>query len=628
MTNRTLVIILLLTLIFCSLAAQDELILPYDATSLTDEQRAMNPTYLAYPTSIADQMPLQNCGSNYTPMPFTINADGDQVYFSPGNLQYNAARGAHLCADGTTQPGTWRFAEHQYDYVGDATNGNVYWNGVKCDNSLISATYDGWIDLFSWGTSGWNSGANAYQPWATSSTESDYYPSGAASNSLTGAYANADWGIYNQIGSDPAGTWRTLTYDEWYYLFNTRENAANLRGQATINGVIGFLLMPDGWTASSGISFKQGTDVGFSTNSYTLTQWEAIEASGVVFIPASGMRLGYNMGLVQLYGYYWSTTAYTDMFAWYFYFNSDEAKLYGYGARYSCFSVRLVQDIKRHNRFSVAENRQVKFSPGNLQYNAALGSHLCADGTTQPGTWRFAEHQYDYVGDFRQGNVYWNEEKCNNYSPSETYDGWIDLFGWGTSGWDSGANAYQPWSTSDNGIDYYPGGDKSNNLTGTYANADWGVYNQIGSDPAGTWRTLTCEEWTYLFDTRDNAANLRGQAIVNGVNGFLLMPDGWEVPLGISFTAGNKLNFEDNVYSLAEWEDILKPSGAVFLPAGGQRSGSTVLDIQTCGRYWSSSQATNLTAYFGFYASRSYAGCSGGWYGNFGFNVRLVQDVE
>ena len=54
---------------------------------------------------------------------FTINSSGDQVYFSQGNLQYQASTD------------TWRFAENQYDIIGNA-------------NSNISPTYDGWIDLF------------------------------------------------------------------------------------------------------------------------------------------------------------------------------------------------------------------------------------------------------------------------------------------------------------------------------------------------------------------------------------------------------------------------------------------------------------------------------------------------
>lgn len=42
---------------------------------------------------------------------FTINHNGDQVYFSQGNLQYQASTN------------TWRFAENQWDFVGDSVWG-------------------------------------------------------------------------------------------------------------------------------------------------------------------------------------------------------------------------------------------------------------------------------------------------------------------------------------------------------------------------------------------------------------------------------------------------------------------------------------------------------------------------
>ena len=71
---------------------------------------------------------------------FSVNANGQQVQFSQGNLQYRVSTRV------------WRFAEHQYDVVGDATAGNVYENGVKCNNEAIGNDYDGWIDLFGWGT--------------------------------------------------------------------------------------------------------------------------------------------------------------------------------------------------------------------------------------------------------------------------------------------------------------------------------------------------------------------------------------------------------------------------------------------------------------------------------------------
>ena len=51
---------------------------------------------------------------------FSVSAD-KKVYFSKGNLQYQASTG------------TWRFAENQYDIIGE-------------DNANISSTYSGWID--------------------------------------------------------------------------------------------------------------------------------------------------------------------------------------------------------------------------------------------------------------------------------------------------------------------------------------------------------------------------------------------------------------------------------------------------------------------------------------------------
>lgn len=56
------------------------------------------------------------------PGAFSVSAT-KQVWFSQGNLQYQADNG-----DGGS---TWRFAINQYDFVGDATHGNVYEKDVK-----------------------------------------------------------------------------------------------------------------------------------------------------------------------------------------------------------------------------------------------------------------------------------------------------------------------------------------------------------------------------------------------------------------------------------------------------------------------------------------------------------------
>lgn len=233
-------------------------------------------------------------GMDETPAPqakFSVSAT-KQVFFSPGNLQYQASTN------------TWRFAEHQSDYIGS-------------NNDMASANYTGWIDLFCWATSGFN---NVY-PWLTSDI--------SYSGSLDGT--NYDWGVNNAIGSDPAGTWRTLTYTEWNYLLNSRDNASALRGWATVCGVPGYILLPDDWQLSS-----------LSTE-YTTTTWEPMEASGAVFLPATGVRVSGNVTDIRTKGYYWTATS-GGSYVYMATFASSGHNLEAVGKIAGC-SVRLVKDM-------------------------------------------------------------------------------------------------------------------------------------------------------------------------------------------------------------------------------------------------------------------------------------------
>ena len=236
------------------------------------------------------------------PGAFSVSAT-QQVCFSQGNLQYNASTN------------TWRFAEHQWDFVGTQTaEGQGYYGGTVSgsDNRNISSTYSGWIDLFGWGTSGWNSGANCYQPWSTSTSYADYYLDGVSSNGMTGNYAEAEWAWHNAIsnGGNAHHLWRTLTKDEWNYLLNIRDNASSKHGRGNINGVGGLIILPDNWTLPSGYTFNTGlsSSDGWALNSYTLSQWAVMEDAGAVFLPAAGCRWGTSVSFVGSEGYYWSTT--------------------------------------------------------------------------------------------------------------------------------------------------------------------------------------------------------------------------------------------------------------------------------------------------------------------------------
>lgn len=218
-----------------------------------------------------------------------------KVLFAPGNLQYNAVAGSHLCIDGTIKPGTWRFAEHQWDLADEKSNRNK------------SEFNDAWIDLFAWGTSGWNSGATYFNPWENSRATWDYYINGDPANSMTGEYRNADWAIYNTIGDDAPGTWRTLTAYEWSYIINMRRDASQLRGIASIGDVHGLVLLPDDYDQSD-VSLPAFTPQPYSVNSYDINEWLKLESIGAVFLPAEGVMYGTWINRPNYYGYYWSTT--------------------------------------------------------------------------------------------------------------------------------------------------------------------------------------------------------------------------------------------------------------------------------------------------------------------------------
>ena len=504
--------------------------------------------------------------SAYVPKPFTV-AEGKQITFSGGNLQY------------TQSTQTWAFAEHQYDMLGDA---NV--NGSTLADK---------IDLFGW------SGSTATAKWGigTSQSHSDY----------SGDFA--DWGT-NTIGTDAPDTWRTLTKDEWYYLRYSRANADDLVGVARIDlnadgskYVNGLVLLPDDWTCPAGVTFKSGF---FDTNSvqayadyqtFTLADWQKLEAAGAVFLPASGLRLGSNVRYIQYYGDYWSATPDDSGYALEFNFNSDGAYASNYDRNYG-LAVRLVKDKQEEvvepayvaKPFTVAEGKRITFSGGNLQY------------TQSTQAWAFAEHQYDMLG-------------TDNVDGSTLADK-IDLFGW------SGSTGSAKWgiSTSTDKSDY----------SGDFV--DWST-NTIGTDAPDTWRTLTIDEWQYLFmHTRWTMAK------VNGTLGFMLLPADFVVPAGLTISilgdgnmSDNYKNFSEsdysaNVYTVSQFSQ-LESAGVVFLPCAGFHRGSSVGNVGSVGYYWSATPCdTDRAGYVYFGSWNAFAN---GWYDcSLGQSVRLVKNYS
>ena len=253
-----------------------------------------------------------NIVANYIMVPtgaikglFTINESGDQVFFSQGNLQYH------------TGDSVWRFAEHQYDIIGNI-------------NGLFN---EDWIDLFGWGT-----GDN---PTNVSSYDGDYV-------------AFVDWGN-NAIsnGGDQAGTWHTLSMEKWQYLFNRRPSASTKYGIGNVEGIGGLIILPDNWTCPTSLAFNYGfsnEDGDWSHNSYSASQWQLMQNEGAIFLPAAGVRNFYvgpggGGGMYwgnNYFGNYWSFSEANDFSGYLLFQTTDLNSVSNYSGFYLGFSVRLV----------------------------------------------------------------------------------------------------------------------------------------------------------------------------------------------------------------------------------------------------------------------------------------------
>ena len=160
---------------------------------------------------------------------------------------------------------------------------------------------------------------------------------------------NYDWGIYNAIsnGGGQDSLWRTLSADEWHYLIFKRNNAENLYGVASIEGVNGFILLPDNWVSPQGITFKSGIgnafgEEHFSKNKYSTNKWNKMQLAGAVFLPACGYRNGTEIGNVNATGVYWATTCKEQNNPQYLYFCSNYISLTHANIPYYGHAVRLV----------------------------------------------------------------------------------------------------------------------------------------------------------------------------------------------------------------------------------------------------------------------------------------------
>ena len=251
--------------------------------------------------------------------------------------------------------------------------------------------------------------------------------------------------------------------------------------------------------------------------------------------------------------------------------------------------------------FDLGDGLKVVFAPGNLQYNPAKNE------------WRFAEHQYTTIG-------YENDKIAKNYN------GWIDLFGWGTSGYRASC---MPYLTTKDNEQYGPQGDYD--LDGSYANYDWGVYNssKIKNNPNSSYKWHVLPSWAWHPLITNHKYTL---ATVCGVPGLMIFPKGFEVD-------AKEISLDDYLHKSVKDEKYLTDNGILFLPAAGRRDGASCVREITGWYHTSISYATESIAkgcvIVEFYSARDAEDGIGDFttmgepYGrHYGCAVRLVRDVK
>lgn len=190
------------------------------------------------------------------------------------------------------------------------------------------------------------------------------------------------------------------------------------------------------------------------------------------------------------------------------------------------------------------------FSRGNLQYKQSSD------------TWRCAPKQYDWAG-----------EAANEQMGNAAYAGWVDLFSWSIGA----ENNY---------------GATSAYLSTAYHNKD---FVDWGTKFEGEWATLSSAQWQYLLNSRSDANDKWGMAMIEDNLGMIILPEEWNAPTGITFVPRtnptselwddeDKIddtedhyrvkaeNMPANKFTLDEWAE-LEAAGAIFLPYAGRRSG-------------------------------------------------------
>ncbi len=275
-------------------------------------------------------VPMNLTGAEFTNIPmgtvngvFSVSAN-QTVRFAKGNLQYIAANRMF-----------WHLADNQWDCLAVNNGGNDYdrdaiaWGANRYnDQSVRGANINGNV-------------GNAYTIWPISRNYT-YLP---GTEVLAGVN---EWGN-NRIanGGNATNLWRTLTWEEWSYLLNSRAGQLFLNAELNLGGetVKGLIIFPDNYTATT---YANANVADAAATTIEKREWNALEAAGCVFLPAKSYRKAsgnYNARpTTEGMSYYWTATPNTDTQAKALAVSENNIEFVEMGKAAGAY-IRLVQNI-------------------------------------------------------------------------------------------------------------------------------------------------------------------------------------------------------------------------------------------------------------------------------------------
>lgn len=481
------------------------------------------------------------------------------------------------------------------------SQGDLYWDGDSFEFEVNQ--YDA--------PANWNPDHVGHFFWSNSAdvaTAASYSDPGRKNDDVfftneTESTANPDF-----TAGDIKGGFRTLSQQEWQYLFKTRKNAANLykTGVTVCDKTYCAVIAPDNYS-------------GTIKASYSAEEWLAAEAEGLVCLTSAGYRLDSgNILHVGDESYFWTSAPWTDTNAQDVQFISGDYESFNHPRQYG-HAVRLVRDVEYVTEISIdkptmeilvkqsgkltatvlpsdAPNKNVIWTSDNTgvatvdadgTVHGVTGGTAVITATSEnagktasctvwvrpclPGG--FKVDKYGTRVFFSSGNLYWDgdsfEIEANQYDYPTSWDpSHVGHFFWSSNAAEAIKEQYADYNRSANDVFF------TNNSATSYGEG----FEVCGFK--GQFRTLSMDEWDFLFHSRESASQLYATRVTvcGRTNCVIIAPDEYY---------DNFDNLFQSSYTAEEWA-AAEAKGFVCIPAAGDRLSNEIGSTGYESFYWTS----------------------------------------